>query len=287
VNPYHRFVAEHVRLVHEARGYPLGAFEPAPKPEFGADAPRVLFFAPHPDDECITGGLALRLLRQGRMNVMDVAVTLGSNPARRAGRLEELRNACRCLGFGLILPAPNGLERISPKTREQDPAHWDACVKVVAGILDANRPRLILCPHEHDWNSTHIGTHFLVMDALERMPAEFECIVVETEFWGQMTDPNLMVEMGAADLADMVAATTCHVGEVARNPYHLLLPAWMMDNVRRGGELVGGQGGKAPDFTFAALHRLRQWRAGRLEKVFDGGKFLACAEDATCAISWR
>jgi len=238
-----------------------------------------LFFAPHPDDECITGGLAVRLLRQGRMNVLDVAVTLGSNEQRRPGRLEELRNACRYLGFGLVLPAPNGLERINPKTRAQEPAHWDGCVEVVARILAANRPRVVLCPHEHDWNGTHIGTHFLVTDALMRMPAEFECIVVETEFWGQMTDPNLMVEMSATDLGDMVTATTFHVGEVARNPYHLLLPAWMMDNVRRGSELVGGQGGKAPGFTFAALYRLRKWSRGRLEKTFDGGKFLACGED--------
>ena len=47
-----------------------------------------------------------------------------------------------------------------------------------------------------------------------------------------------------------------------RNPYHLLVPAWMQDNVRRGGELVGGQGGAAPDFTFCTLYRLRRWRDG-------------------------
>ncbi len=278
MNPYHRFVAEHARLIQEAGTYPLGRFEPAPKPELGADAPRALFFAPHPDDECITGGLAVRLLRQGRMNVIDVAVTLGSNKERRAGRLAELRNACRYLGFGLVLPAPDGLERINLKTREQDPAHWNACVKVIAGLLAANRPRVVFCPHEHDWNSTHIGTHFLVKDALMQMPAQFECMVVETEFWGQMTDPNLMVEISAADLGDMIAATTFHLGEIARNPYHLLLPAWMIDNVRRGSEVVGGQGGKAPQFTFAALCRLRKWSRGRLEKTFDGGKFLACAD---------
>ena len=279
MNPYHRFVSEHARLIQEARSYPLGRFEPAPKPEVKADAPRALFFAPHPDDECISAGLAVRLLREGRMNVIDVAVTLGGNQARRAGRLEELRQACRYLGFGLVLTAPDGLARINLKTREQDPAHWNACVKVIAGILAAHRPRVVFCPHDQDWNSTHIGTHFLVQDALRQMPAPFECLVVETEFWGQMTDPNLMVEMSAADLGDMITATSFHVGEVARNPYHLLLPAWMMDNVRRGGEVVGGQGGKAPDFTFAALCRLRKWSRGRLEKTFDGGKFLACADD--------
>ncbi|MGO8675927.1 MAG: PIG-L deacetylase family protein [Limisphaerales bacterium] len=280
MNPYHRFVSEQARLMEEAKSYPLGRFEPAPNPVPKADAPRALFFSPHPDDECLGAGLALRLLRQRRMNVLDVAVTLGSNEQRRPGRLEELRNACRYLGFGLVLPAPNGLERISLKTRESEPAHWNRCVEAVAAILAANRPRVVLCPNEHDWNSTHIGTHFVVMDALARMPAEFECMVVETEFWGQMADPNLMVEVSAADLGDMVTATSFHVGEVARNPYHLLLPAWMVDNVRRGTELVGGQGGKAPGFRFAALYRLRKWRRGRLEKTFEGGKFLGCGDDA-------
>jgi hypothetical protein len=42
--------------------------------------------------------------------------------------------------------------------------------------------------------------------------------------------------------------------------------------VRRGAELVGGQGAIAPDFTFAALNRVRSWRGGKVEKFFDGGR---------------
>src|SRR5205823_11876171 len=105
----------------------------------------------------------------------------------------------------------------------------------------------------------------------------FECYLIETEFWGQMTHPNLMVEISEEDLADMITATSFHVGEVKRNPYHLLLPAWMLDNVRRGAELVGGQGAVAPDFTFAALYRLRQWREGKIVEVLKAGKFVAAS----------
>jgi hypothetical protein len=54
----------------------------------------------------------------------------------------------------------------------------------------------------------------------------------------------------------------------------------MMDNVRRGAELVGGQGGAAPDFTFATLYRHRQWSRGRLTDVLKGRKFLSCSENA-------
>ncbi len=272
--PYHKLVSDYARLLRKGRTFPLGKFEPAPRPDIAPDAPKALFFAPHPDDECIVGGVALRLMRQVRMNVIDVAVTLGSNKERQPGRLEELRNACKYLGFGLVTTSPTGLEKVNPKTREQNPAHWAECVKVIHGILEEHRPKLVLCPHDRDWNSTHIGTHFLVLDALKQMPAGFECYLIETEFWGAMTDPNLMVEMSNEDLADLIAATTFHVGEVARNPYHLLLPAWMMDNVRRGSEIVGGQGGAAPDFAFAAIYRLRKWSNGQAARFFEGGKFM-------------
>ena len=70
----------------------------------------------------------------------------------------------------------------------------------------------------------------------------------------------------------MIAATTFHVEEVNRNPYHLLLPPWMMDNVRRGGEVAGGQGGTPPDYTFAVLYRLRKWSKGQAMRFFEGGK---------------
>jgi hypothetical protein len=88
-----------------------------------------------------------------------------------------------------------------------------------------------------------------------------------------------MVESSVADVSDLVAALSQHVGEVARNPYHLCLPAWMMDNVRRGAELVGGQGGVAPRFAFATLYRLRRWANGRLQEVLEKGKALSSQDD--------
>jgi len=277
MSPYQKFVSRFTAVIQEAKSFPLGGFAPAPRPSLAPDSPKALFFSPHPDDECISGGIALRLLREAKMNVFNVAVTQGSKKERRAERLHELHGACDYLGFGLITTGASGLESINPKTRAQDAAHWRASVKTVVGILEQHRPRAIMYPHEHDWNSTHIGTHFLVMDALREMPMDFEPFLVETEFWGQMTDPNLMIEISAHDLSDMISALTFHVGEVQRNPYHLLLPAWMLDNVRRGAELVGGQGAVAPDFTFAALNRLRRWSGGKAEKVFEGGKQISAS----------
>ena len=52
----------------------------------------------------------------------------------------------------------------------------------------------------------------------------------------------------------------------------------MIDNVRRGGELVGGQGGAAPDFAFAALYRLDKWSGKDLKPAFEGGKIVSAGE---------
>ena len=280
MTPYHRFVSEIARLVRDGKQFPLGGFPTPARQPPAPDAPRVLIFSPHPDDECIIGGLALRLQREAGMRVVNVAVTQGSNPARQAARWDELQAACRYLAFELVPTAPGGLTRINPKTRTADPAAWQMSVDAIAGILARFNPAVVCFPHDADWNSTHIGTHHLLMDALARQPAGFTCHVVETEFWGAMATPNLMVESSEADLGDMMAALSFHVGEVQRNPYHLLVPAWMQDNVRRGGELVGGQGGAAPDFAFSTLYRLRQWADGRLQAALEGGRILAAAESA-------
>jgi LmbE family N-acetylglucosaminyl deacetylase len=283
-HPYHRYVSEIARLTDEGRALPLGGFPPAPRPALPADAPRVLIFSPHPDDECIVGGFPLRLLRQGRMRVIDVAVTQGSSKERQAPRLAELRGACGFLGFDVVTTAPGGLARINSAARAGEPAHWEEAVAVIAAILGRERPRLVVCPHQGDANPTHIGTHHLVMDALARQPAGFACHLLLTEFWAAMESPNLMVESSAEDVADLVAATAFHAGEVQRNPYHLSLPAWMQDNVRRGGELIGGMGGAPPDFTFATLYRLERWRGGQRSAAFSGGRLLPAGADPTALL---
>lgn len=281
MNPYQHLISEYARFAREGKSYPLGKFPHLPRPDLPANAPKALIFSPHPDDEVIIGGLALRLLREANWNVINVAVTQGSKKERQAERLAELKACCDCIGFGLVQTSPNGLEKVNVKCREQDPAYWAQSVKVIANILAQQQPSLIFFPHETDSNSSHIGTHFLLMDALKSLPPDFQCHVIETEFWGAMATPNLMVEISPRDLGDLITALTFHVGEVKRNPYHLSVPAWMQDNVRRGSELVGAQGGAAPDYVFATLYRLSRWHNGKLEKTFEGGRLLSANENPT------
>ena len=280
MTPYHDYVSALARLVREGKSLPLGGFPRPHRPVPAADAPTALIFSPHPDDECIIGALAMRLQREGGYRIVNVAVTQGSNKPRQAGRWAELSAACDFLGFELVETIPGGLEKISVTTRQNDRARWQAAVDVIARILRERRPQTVFFPHEADWNSTHIGTHYLLADALARQSQEFTCTVIETEFWGAMATPNLMVESSTEDLGDMMAALSFHVGEVQRNPYHLLVPAWMQDNVRRGGELVGGQGGAAPDFPFATLYRLRRWARGGFETLYQGGRNIPASTNA-------
>lgn len=277
-NPYHGFVSELAALYHRAKRFPLGGVAHPPRPALRPDAPKALIFSPHPDDEAVIGALPLRLLRESQLNVINVAVTQGSNRSRQAARWEELEHCCHHLGFGLIQTQPNGLERINPEARKNQHDHWSACVERIAQILSREQPRVVFFPHDADWNSTHLGTHHLLMDALARLGGALQCLTVETEFWGAMNTPNLMVESGAEDTADLITALTFHEGEVSRNAYHLRLPGWLIDNVRRGGELVGGQGASAPDFLFATLYRVRRWTGHRLELAFEGGRFLSRSE---------
>ena len=276
-NPYRAFVDGFVRLLTENGAFGATGFARPDRPPVAAGAPKALIFAPHPDDEVIIGGLPLRLLRELKIDVVNVAVTLGSRVDRQAERWQELKNCCDYIGFGLVAPAERGLEGINPVAKEKDPQRWSSSVEAIAKLLNDYQPSIVFFPHDDDWNQTHIGVHQLLVEALGS--SGLACLTVETEFWGAMDTPNLMVESSAADVADLVAALSLHVGEVARNAYHLRLPAWMIDNVRRGAELVGGQGGTAPQFAFATLYRLRRWENGQFHSIFQGGQVLSSQDD--------
>jgi LmbE family N-acetylglucosaminyl deacetylase len=265
-DPFRQFVEALARLQRDAHAIPLaGAAPPATAWQPAAlqpGAPIAMLLSPHPDDEIITGGLPLRLLREASFRVVNVAVTLGSNLARREARWQEAQAACSHVGFELVSAASGGLSRVTLERRAVDPVSWARDVTVVAELIARHAPRVVFAPHDDDWNQTHRGTHQLLVDALTALGSELDLHVVETEFWRPISTPNLMVELDTATLADLVTALALHAGEMQRNPLHISLPAWMTDNVRRGAEVVFGQGQGAPPFAFATLYRIRRWRAG-------------------------
>lgn len=214
-----------------------------------------LIFAPHPDDECIVGALPLRLRQEAGWRVSNVAVTLGSNAERREARWAELLDACGVLGFGCIRIGEDGLSDVRADAVQPEQ------VQALAALLAEHRPALVLAPHALDDNPSHRGVHQLVVAAIAA--AKLDTVLALTEFWSTQAAPNALVESNIADTARLIAALERHAGEIARNPYHLRLPAFLADAVRRGGELLLGAGEAPPDFAFATLYRLVACRAGQ------------------------
>lgn len=267
-DPYLDFVMGFARLLQSGRA--LSSKLPADPelPLVPADAPVCLLFSPHPDDEALSGALPWRLRNEARWRVVNVAVSLGSDRSRRAARWIELADSCARLGFELVSASgesEQGMASIGPQTATTHPAVWASSVARVAALLQQYRPRVVVCPHALDGHPVHIGTYALVTDALAMLDPVPGPHLLLSEYWNTQMQPGLMLEINARQVASLMAALCQHVGEVARNPYHLTLPAWFMDGVRRGAERVGAAGDAAPDFCFAALYGWQRWHAGALQ----------------------
>jgi N-acetylglucosamine malate deacetylase 1 len=286
--PWREYVEGVMRAYERGRSIPVGpSSEPLPLPASMAGPGqgfKAVFCAPHPDDETLSGALALRWRLQAGAQVTDCAITLGSDPAQRARRRRELESACRVLGFELaILPTAagaTGLEHVTPASRREQPQAWAEKVKTLAEFFDRARPDVVLAPHGEDFHTTHLGTRELVVEALgahlERRGGILP--LVETEYWHELEAPNLLVGLAPEWVALQLMAAAEHGGEVARNPYHLLQPARLMDNVRRGSEVVGGQGGAAAPFLFGELYRVIFMRGRELLAPCPGGRIVAPRE---------
>jgi LmbE family N-acetylglucosaminyl deacetylase len=272
-NPYLEYVKSFDLLTSNGRKLPFGDFERPQKADIKEEAPIALIMSPHPDDECIMGALPLRLMREAGFRIIVCAITLGSNLERRKDRLIELKKACEWLGFELQEICDGGLSDLSPKARNEKAADWSQKVSLLTEIFKKWSPSAIFFPNSNDWNQTHLGVHLITLDSVTEMN-EFFPFLIETEYWGQMPNPNLLAESSTKEVSDLIGALSHHKGEILRNPFHIRLPAWMQDNVRRGAEVVGGQGAEAPNFNFATLYRVNRWNGKGMVAAWEGGKML-------------
>ena len=267
-------------MPEEAQPEPL--FEHPP----GESVPVCLLFAPHPDDEALSGAAALKLRAAG-WRVQVVAVTLGSKLERRAARWREMQASCACLGFELVSAsgeAERGLERMNPEARQREPARWQLAVDRVRALIGRLEPAVIICPHAQDGHGAHIGTHHLVFDALQGLQRAAALHVLLSEYWNTQSEPRLRLGLHDEEVAALMQATVLHAGEVTRNPYHLSFPAWLMDSARRGVERVGAAGSQADNTRFASLYgwqilRNGEWQMGEATNVPPGSAFAELFRD--------
>jgi len=264
----YEFVSDYESFIKTARNNPHQISMPSPriKSEISFDSPKAMMFSPHPDDGPLVSGILLRIQYELGYEIINVATTLGSKKERQMPRYYEDLDACNFLGFKHILP-DGGFENINLTARSESPLQWNKAVDTVANILAEYQPEIVILPHDDDHHTTHIGTNYLVFDALKMMDDYFQTCLIETEYWRPMKNPNLMIELSAKDVTDMICAVSLYRGEVERNPYHITLLAKLSDNVRLGAELLNGQGGNAPDFVFASLYRMSIWEMGKAEYI--------------------
>ncbi len=212
--------------------------------EFQFQAKKILIVAPHPDDECLMSGFALRAKAEFHSEISVLPFSYGSNRDRQAERKSELLHALQVLGFSLLDSRSAGFDEL----RAQD----------VVKALQEYAPDLIIFPHLKDGHPTHMKCSEIV-DSSARLWAKTNgrtLHLLETEYWQAMENPNLMIPLSLKEVAQMGSALMEHRGEVSRNPYHLTLPAWLMDCKRRGSERVMGLGSKnEASIVFAQLYR--------------------------------
>lgn len=197
---------------------------------------KVLIVSPHPDDEILQSSLALRLQTENSMKVINVAVTLGSKLDQRKRRTSELSRAVKFLKFKNYILS----ESWSEKKRE------------LSEIIRKEKPSLIIAPHHLDQHTTHQRTSTLVSDVTRG----FSGTIAWSEFWSAQKSPNLLVEVPLEIFLKQYKALEFHRGEIARNPYHLRLQSWLIDNVRRGSEIIHHSGAESAPMLMGQLYRL-------------------------------
>lgn len=264
IKSYAQYIRSLVNLQSQATAFNTPK---VPSSARGSGPKKIVIFSPHPDDECINGGLALRLKNENNFQVTNAALTLGSHLPRQKQRLSELESACDVLGFNLWLPNCYGFSSLKIKHRKANTQEWQCQVSIIANYLLQEKPDGIFFPHKHDFNPTHIASHYLLIDAIAWIHQRGENLhahLFETEFWHMMENPNLMVCLPEHDVVQLIEALAQHKGEIARNPYHLRLPFRLMDNITRGSEVVQHPGALAVNAAFAAIYRHSQCQDGKI-----------------------
>jgi LmbE family N-acetylglucosaminyl deacetylase len=222
----------------------------------------VMILSPHPDDESIVGSLALRLSHENNAHIVNVAVTVGSNKERQKARIKELNDACELLEMECVFLDEN----------------WKKKEKELKSLIQKYQPQVIIAPHVKDFHPAHIKTGELLKKVMTSLKKE-TALIAWSEFWGQMAKPNLLIEVPLDIVELQMNALLKHVGEVSRNPYHLRLPAWMMDNVRRGSEVVGGKGSESTNMAFGVLYQLQLAKNGKFSTPKNLESFLTAEKD--------
>ncbi len=237
-------------LVKAAEWIPLGNYKPARTKARQLNGRTVLLICAHCDDESMSMmPLGVRYQEEG-YQVVCLTLTIGKEPKDKVRRRKELLKACNFMGIQSVLLVHEGVLR---EIKSKDPADHEIVISRLTREIAIVRPHTIIL-HGLDRHPDHIAVCNFTLEALKRMPG-FSCVLAFSEFWGKLTRPNVQVQISVKNLAFLLKALSFHVGELSRNPYHLLWPFMLMLN-RLYSEVVSGWGGKATPFPLSALYEV-------------------------------
>ena len=182
---------------------------------------RVLHVSPHPDDELIGAPATLFALRDAGAEIVNLACSLGSDPAAAPVRRAELEEACRRAGFAL---------------RFGDPA----------AALRAEAFDLVVGPSPHDRHPAHVRAARQIAAA---RPARWWMWAV----WGWLAHPTTVVPFGEKRLAEICGALEAHTSQLERNDYRRLVTGRAMAATVLAAEQVFGFGATGIPAPYAEL----------------------------------
>lgn len=223
----------------------------------------MLHVGPHPDDEILGAGGALRSLIDNGWQVHNLACSLG-RPADHDRRRNELLRAADKVGFRTTVMNPPAM--IS-STDDFDLA-VDVIAEAVADRIAALAPGIVVSPHPHDG---HHG-HEVVARGVGKALSEMGSAAPPWWMWGLWADlpiPSLYVPFGQSVMSVLSQALAEYVGENVRTPYDRLQPARAAANAVLGAERVFGfgsstSGGQPYADLLTEVHRVDdRWILGR------------------------
>lgn len=246
---YSEFVSAGVKLMQDGAMIPLGYYDPIVWPPRKSDAPVALVMFAHADDECMSGmPVILNLMRQGYRVV--VAPTVIGRPQQIPQRTKELANACKYIGAELFLMDEAGMWE---DLRNGGDAGYAKCLPQVQACMEKFKPSIIVTHHGNDGHPDHKKTSRLVFEAVLKL--QWNGGIILTEYWKDMSAPNVYLEMTLEDVVRVMEASSFHVGEMVRNPFHLNFLLLSLMN-KQYSEVVLGWGVPAASFLGAVMLKI-------------------------------
>lgn len=207
---------------------------------------KILFFAPHPDDDVISSGALLYQMAKNNNQIISVFITLSPKGVNRnisleqkiALRKNEAQGACQIIGAKpIFLDLDRPTFEINQENKE-----------IIINLLKNEKPDIIFLPPEYDAHPTHQKVNKLIIQAVEKIPLEERLTFLEEiwhyETWTPLLKPNFIFFFGDELMELKKTAIAKHQSQVERLDFIKAAEGLNSFRAAMGQELLDNFGGK-------------------------------------------